>query len=94
MTMVHERTRSVVQTGEFLAALSKDKSLPDSVRRQAKRLLRHYPSAKDIWFAGRCEKRRQEEIELLADTHASLHPALALWPCCELFFCDESENPC
>lgn len=52
MTMVHERTRSVVQTGEFLAVLSKDKSLPDSVRRQAKQLLRQYPSTKDIWSAG------------------------------------------
>ncbi len=45
MTTVYERTRSVVQTREFLQVLSKDKSLPESIRRQAETLLRHYPTA-------------------------------------------------
>jgi len=31
MTTVYERTRSVVQTREFLQVLSKDKSLPESI---------------------------------------------------------------
>lgn len=41
MTMPCERTRSIVQTGEFLRELSRDQTLPESVRQQAKRLLRH-----------------------------------------------------
>ncbi|HFD4317064.1 TPA: BPSL0761 family protein [Pseudomonas aeruginosa] len=48
MTTVYERTRSVVQTREFLQVLSKDKSLPESIRRQAETLLRHYPTAESI----------------------------------------------
>lgn len=31
MTMVHERTRSVVQTRDFLRDLSRDSSLPESI---------------------------------------------------------------
>jgi hypothetical protein len=90
MTMVHERTRSVVQAGEFLRDISKDPSLPDSIRLQAKRLLRHYPAAKDIWLAGKLEERRQEELCLLVDKHGPLHPVLATWSACESMFCDES----
>ncbi|MDY0835242.1 BPSL0761 family protein [Pseudomonas sp. SED1] len=37
-----ERTRSIVQAGEFLRELSRDQTLPESVRQQAKGLLRHY----------------------------------------------------
>lgn len=49
MTMVHERNRSLIQTGEFLRELSQDMELPESIRSQAKALLRHYPTAKDLW---------------------------------------------
>ncbi|MBU2332976.1 MAG: hypothetical protein KJ881_12845, partial [Gammaproteobacteria bacterium] len=69
MTTVYERTRSVVQTREFLQVLSKDKSLPESIRRQAETLLRHYPTAESIWLAGRVEERSKEELSLLADKH-------------------------
>lgn len=46
MTMPNERTRSVVQTREFLRGLFDPEhfsSVPDDVRRQAKHLLRHNP---------------------------------------------------
>ncbi|WP_336246996.1 BPSL0761 family protein, partial [Pseudomonas syringae] len=42
--MVDERTRSVVEAGEFLAVLVQNRALPDSIRNEAKRLLRHYPN--------------------------------------------------
>jgi hypothetical protein len=90
MTTVHERTRSVVQTAEFLKELARNVSLPDSVRRQARNLLRHYPTAELISLAGRCEARRQEEVAILADKSGPLDPSLALWPCCEPMFIDES----
>lgn len=41
MTTPHERTRSLIQTWEFLQELSKDSDIPESKRRQAKALLRH-----------------------------------------------------
>ena len=45
MTMPSERTRAIIQTREFLVDLSRDKTLPEAVRTEARRLLRHYPSA-------------------------------------------------
>lgn len=91
MTMVHERTRSVVQTADFLKELAWDATLPDSVRNRAKRLLRHYPSAEDVWLAGKAEQCRQDQIALLAAQYGPLHISLAVWPSCEPMFCDESD---
>lgn len=56
MTMPHERTRAVVQTGEFLAELVRDRTLPYRVRHKAKFLLRHYPSRFVVLLAGRIEE--------------------------------------
>ncbi len=92
MTMVHERTRSVVQTRDFLRDSSRDSSLPESIRLQAERLLRHYPEAADIWLAGKLEERRREELSLLADKYEPLHPALGCWLAAEPLFCDESST--
>jgi len=92
VTMVHERTRSVVQTRDFLRDLSRDSSLPESIRLQAERLLRHYPEAADIWLAGKLEERRREELSLLEDKHVPLHPVLGCWLAAEPLFCDESSK--
>ena len=62
MTMVHERNRSLIQTWEFLIELSQDMELPESIRSQAKALLRHYPTAKDISLAGRLRQHRKKEL--------------------------------
>lgn len=59
MTMPHERTRAVVQTHDFLVDLSRDTSLPERVRRDARFLLRHYPSRSDMLLAGRIERTRR-----------------------------------
>ncbi|GAB0078230.1 hypothetical protein TOC8171_36330 [Pseudomonas syringae] len=55
MTTPHERTRSVIQTRDFLIELSRNTSLPDSIRRDARFLLRHYPDKGDMVIAGQIE---------------------------------------
>lgn len=57
MTLPYERTRAIIQTEAFLIELSKDKSLPDEMRQEARRLLRHYPSRKDVLLAGEIEEK-------------------------------------
>lgn len=59
MTMPHERSRAVVQTRDFLLELASDKTLPDSVRRDASFLLRHFPSEYDIRLAGQIEEQSE-----------------------------------
>lgn len=88
MTRVHERTRSVVQTRDFLQELAGDMCLPESVRHQAKNLLRHYPTAEAVWLAGKVEERTKQELSLLADKHGSLHPVLVSWLLNDPFFSD------
>lgn len=49
MTMPHERTRAVLQTREFLKGLAgKEPGIPQAVRQEAERLLRHYPDELDL----------------------------------------------
>lgn len=57
MTLPYERTRAVVQTHEFLVEISRDTTLADSTRNEARRLLRHYPSKDDVLLAGRIEEQ-------------------------------------
>lgn len=56
MTMPAERTRTVPQTREFLLELqtaTKSSGVPENVRKEARRLLRHFPSAWDLDAANR-----------------------------------------
>ncbi|WP_254803496.1 BPSL0761 family protein [Pseudomonas aeruginosa] len=57
MTLPYERTRSVVQAQEFLVELSRDTTLSESIRNEARRLLCHYPSKGDMLQAGRNEEQ-------------------------------------
>lgn len=59
MTMPCERTRAVVQTYDFLVELSSDTSLPERVRRDARFLLRHFPSKDDVLLAGQIEEQAE-----------------------------------
>lgn len=59
MTMPTERTRAIIQAREFLVSLSRDQELPDAVRIEAQRLLRHYPTAQEVLLAGKVEERRE-----------------------------------
>lgn len=88
MTTVFERTRSVIETSGFLLRLTRDQSLPDAVRSEAKQLLRHYPTADAVRLAGRWEAIRQHEVSKLPGSPRALHPALATWPLVEPMFCD------
>ncbi|MCY1462857.1 hypothetical protein D9M71_806720 [compost metagenome] len=62
MTMPSERTRAIIQTREFLVDLSRDKTLPETVRTEARRLLRHYPSADEVLLAGKMEEQRGDGL--------------------------------
>ncbi|WP_249976769.1 BPSL0761 family protein [Vreelandella olivaria] len=57
MTLPYERTRAIIQTEAFLTELSKDKTLPNEKRQEANRLLRHYPSRKEVLLAAEIEER-------------------------------------
>ena len=48
MTTPTERTRHLVQAGAFLRELRGNRKLPQQVRDEAHRLLRHYPTISDI----------------------------------------------
>ncbi|MGO3354368.1 MAG: BPSL0761 family protein [Halomonas sp.] len=60
MTTPSERTRAIIQTHKFLAELSQSRHLPEGVRVEAKRLLRHYPSEREILEAARVEQHLSE----------------------------------
>jgi hypothetical protein len=92
VTMTHERTRGIVDAGAFLESLSKDSSLPGPVRLEAKRLLRHFPSAQDISRAGCLENIRQRAIDELLGNGVELPPVLSTWPICETFFSGDDDE--
>ncbi|SDR87662.1 BPSL0761 family protein [Pseudomonas oryzae] len=62
MTMPSERTRAIIQTREFLVDLSRDQALPEAVRTEARRLLRHYPAADEVLLAGKMEEQRGDGL--------------------------------
>ncbi len=62
MTMPSERTRAIIQTREFLVDLSRDQTLPEAVRTEARRLLRHYPAADEVLLAGKMEEQRGDGL--------------------------------
>jgi len=54
VTMPDERTRAILQTKDFLVELlspGKEPGVPDTVRREAHRLLRHYPGLMELDLA-------------------------------------------
>ncbi len=56
MTTPDERTRAVLHTKEFLVELmsaERTPGIPDAVRSEARRLLRHYPSLTELDLAHR-----------------------------------------
>ncbi|HFQ9247446.1 TPA: BPSL0761 family protein [Pseudomonas aeruginosa] len=87
MTKAHERTRSVMETGDFLERISKDNSLPDAVRWEAKQLLRHCSRAEDLGRAEDFEVMIQREIARLVGAPKAPSPTLTTWPSIEPFFC-------
>ncbi|WP_341865096.1 BPSL0761 family protein [Pseudomonas mohnii] len=60
--MPSERTRALIQTRDLLVELAQDPGLSESIRRQARQLLRHYPHANEILRAGQLEERRVDRL--------------------------------
>lgn len=60
MTTPLERTRAVIQARAFLVEIGQDLSLPEVIRQEAHRLLRHYPSREEILLAGKLEESADE----------------------------------
>lgn len=58
--MPAERTRNVLQAGAFLRELAASKAVPKSIREEAYRLLRHYPTVSDIEAIAQHEERLQD----------------------------------
>jgi len=71
MTMPNERTRAVIQTGEFLLELARDASLPERIRQDAKFLLRHYPSPDQVLLAGRIEEELDPVVSSMGPVFSS-----------------------
>ncbi|WP_289537891.1 BPSL0761 family protein [Pseudomonas sp. SO81] len=71
MTMPNERSRAVVMTRDFLVALSRDSSLPEKIRHDAKFLLRHYPTLDDVILAGKIEEQSNYLLPLQGPVFSS-----------------------
>jgi hypothetical protein len=67
MTTPTERQRSLIQTGAFLQQLANDRNLPDRVRDEARRLLRHFPRRSDLPFLADVATLPEPDPEQLAD---------------------------
>lgn len=63
MTTAHQRTLAVIQARELLVELSRDCRLPNEIRCEARRLLRHYPSKSDLNIASRLEEQNPLRVE-------------------------------
>lgn len=48
MTMPLERTSSLIEARSFLYSLRSNSEVSEEVKRQAERLLRHYPTAREV----------------------------------------------
>lgn len=84
MTTPNERTRAVIQTQAFLLDIHQDPSLPEAIRQEAKRLLRHYPSRGEMQRAGELEEHASEGT-LFSPLLCSATAARASWaPCSQL----------
>lgn len=48
MSTTEERTRALVWAGGFLVQISRDRTLPPELRRQATVIARHFPTIEDV----------------------------------------------
>ena len=80
MTMPDERTLSLLQTGGYLKELRADESLPDRVRKEADRLLRHYPTVSEFRLLAKIEASFLGSNPLTPDFSASWLKGYPLGP--------------
>jgi hypothetical protein len=67
MTTPDERTRNLLQAGAFLKELQEDKTVPEEVRQEAHRLLRHYPTVYEVRMLAELEKHTTRVFYLTPD---------------------------
>lgn len=67
MSTPTERQRTLLQAGAFLKQLAADDRLPDRVRSEARRLLRHFPRRSDLSCLSAVASLRPPSAEELAD---------------------------
>jgi hypothetical protein len=67
MTTPHERTRALVLAGEFLEGLllADSADVSSSLREQAHRILRHYPSNMEIGWLADANQHSESTMRLL-----------------------------
>jgi hypothetical protein len=83
MTLPDERYRAVMQTAKFLQALSHSselKRIPLEVRKEARALLRHYPSEYDMNKVSQTspdifQERMEDVYKLIKTYEAKKHEA-------------------
>jgi hypothetical protein len=73
MTLPNERTRSVLNTQQFLLRLATPyggglKRIPEEARSEARRLLRHYPSWVDFIIPGQFDPDAAREFTKREET--------------------------
>lgn len=77
MTMPKERTRTIIQPRGFLVSPSRGLALPEAVRDEAHRLLRHSPSADEVLLAEMVEEQPEPAASI---KHAiSRKPAIGFY---------------
>ncbi|MDH4569986.1 hypothetical protein E8E95_25190 [Pseudomonas sp. BN414] len=81
MTVPHERTRAVIQTGEFLKQLEGDSSISEEMRCMASQLLRHYPTRGEVLLQGAFEEHLSKKFIIspfFSSTLSYQHPDISL----------------
>jgi hypothetical protein len=57
MATPDERTQNLLQAGAFLKELREDETVSEEIRREAYRLLRHYPTVYEVMMLAEPERR-------------------------------------
>ena len=77
MPLAQERTKSLLRTREFLLSLLDPKQTPHtpkSVRQEAQRLVKHFPSAKELCLLARGDG--QILSSAVVETHLAKHASI------------------
>lgn len=80
MTTPDERTRNLLQAGAFLKELREDKAVPEEIRQEAHRLLRHYPTVFEVRALAELEKHATGVFYLTPDIETGWFSAYRFGP--------------
>lgn len=80
MTTPDERTRNLLQAGAFLKELREDKAVPEEIRQEAHRLLRHYPTVFEVKMMAELQKHTTGILYLTPDIEGGWFNAYRFGP--------------